>query len=316
MNIQGLTTNLNQLKLLMDAKQPIAAILSETHITFDINHSEINIKGYNLLRCNSHSRHTGGVIIYVKKDVRFKLLKNCSIDKELWLLGIELRLENISYSVYGVYNRCSESKYIRFLSDFCENEIDFSKINVIIGDINIDLLSDYHYSKKLKECMNDSTMKQIVTEPTRITRSSKTLIDHIMTNDVNQVKYKILNDELISDHSTVQIILKKSEIPIERETIEILKYVSDLQNFFSNNDCDLLQGSDVNQKSRHFMSVIKDFISKHTNSKELKERNDTKWYNSDLKKLKETKDVLYETALMTDNESDWCLFKRARNKCE
>lgn len=84
-------------------------ILSETHITEDIMDCEINIKGYDLLRCNSHSRHTGGVIFYVKKNVRFKMLKNFNIDKELWMLAIELRSNNTVYNVYGVYNQCSEN---------------------------------------------------------------------------------------------------------------------------------------------------------------------------------------------------------------
>lgn len=126
LNIQGLTTNLNQLKVLTAAKNRVAVVLSETHITDDISDREINVKGYNIFRCNSHSRHTGGVIFYVKKGIKFRLLTNQNLDKELWFLGIELKWINTSCCVYGIYNQCSETKYIQFLSDFCENELDLT----------------------------------------------------------------------------------------------------------------------------------------------------------------------------------------------
>lgn len=105
---------MNQLKVLVAIKKPTAVILSETHITEDISEREINMQGYNIIRCNSHSRHTGGVVIYVRKNTRFKQLKNFNVDNELWLLGIELKMSKSSYRVYGVYNRCSETKFIQF----------------------------------------------------------------------------------------------------------------------------------------------------------------------------------------------------------
>lgn len=73
--MQGLSTNVNQLRLLLNSEKPVAAILSETHVTDDINDNEIMVKGYNILLCNSHSRHTDGVIFYVKKNVMFKVIK-------------------------------------------------------------------------------------------------------------------------------------------------------------------------------------------------------------------------------------------------
>lgn len=93
------------------------------------------------------------------------------------------------------------------MPDFFENELDFKKINVFVGDVIIDLLSDDFYARGLKECIRDSTMKQIITEPTRITMNSRTLIDHVMTNDINSVRYTILHDELITDHSIVNVFI-------------------------------------------------------------------------------------------------------------
>lgn len=80
LNIQGLTTNIGKLKVLMESNQSTGVLLSETHITSDIADEEIMINNYNLFRCDSHSRHTGGVIIYLKKNVKYKLKSNISLN--------------------------------------------------------------------------------------------------------------------------------------------------------------------------------------------------------------------------------------------
>lgn len=79
-----------------------------------------------------------------------------------------------------------------FFSDFCDAELDVAKMNVFVGDVNIDLLKDNCYAKKLRECINNTTMKQIITEPTRITVNSRTLIDHVMTKKFTREHTKII----------------------------------------------------------------------------------------------------------------------------
>lgn len=43
---------------------------SEARITEDINENEYKIDGYDNIVCYSSSRHTGGVIAYIKKNIK------------------------------------------------------------------------------------------------------------------------------------------------------------------------------------------------------------------------------------------------------
>lgn len=69
-NIQGLRTNLTELKYVLKKNRPSICIVTETHITSEIENSEIKVSGFRILRCDSTSNHTGGVIAFVQSSLR------------------------------------------------------------------------------------------------------------------------------------------------------------------------------------------------------------------------------------------------------
>lgn len=73
--------------ILIKEKNPIMICLSETRLTEDINEQEIAIKGYNTIRCDSHTRFTGGVVIYLKKKIQYEIISNL-FTKGNWFLSI------------------------------------------------------------------------------------------------------------------------------------------------------------------------------------------------------------------------------------
>lgn len=56
----------------MCIREPLILATVETHVTEDIGDCKLQINGYNLIRCNSSSSRTGGVIIYVKDNVKIE----------------------------------------------------------------------------------------------------------------------------------------------------------------------------------------------------------------------------------------------------
>lgn len=68
---------------------PNIVLCSETHVTENVGDAEISIVGYNHVRCDSHSRHTGGVLIYIHKSVDFKLIYNRSFNNNMWCIVIK-----------------------------------------------------------------------------------------------------------------------------------------------------------------------------------------------------------------------------------
>ena len=80
----------------MIEKRPHILCLSETHITSDILENEIQIDEYNTVRCDSNSRHTGGVILYIREGIKFKKIATVSYDKT-WFATISIEDANLQF---------------------------------------------------------------------------------------------------------------------------------------------------------------------------------------------------------------------------
>ncbi|KAK9710338.1 hypothetical protein QE152_g26053 [Popillia japonica] len=139
-------------------------MLSETHVTEGILDSEISIKGYNILRCNSYSRHTGGVIMYVKLGVRYLEKANVVFRNNTWILGIDVSY-GFTKGFYGVLYHSpstSDAEFLTFFDTWCDANLDSRGVFTVAGDFNIDMSKDTIYSKKLKNIIASNGMKQIV----------------------------------------------------------------------------------------------------------------------------------------------------------
>ena len=87
LNIQGLSQNKTQLEWIICQCKPIVICISETHVTAEFQNNEIDVEGYNTVVTYSTSRHTGGTIIYVKKEYKYAEISNETIYMNMWLSG-------------------------------------------------------------------------------------------------------------------------------------------------------------------------------------------------------------------------------------
>lgn len=65
-NIQGILNNYNQFAILAEIRKPDFIILSQTHLTKEINEEETQLIGYNQFITVSNSTRTGRVITYTQ----------------------------------------------------------------------------------------------------------------------------------------------------------------------------------------------------------------------------------------------------------
>lgn len=70
----------------MQNLNPCILMCNETCLTNKINDFEVDLKNYKLERCDSHSRHMGGVAIYVKN--KLLIIKFCLISGILTIYGV------------------------------------------------------------------------------------------------------------------------------------------------------------------------------------------------------------------------------------
>lgn len=63
--------------------KPAILALSETRLIGEIEDSEVNVPGYSIVRCDAENRNTGGVMLYIRDDIKYdivlkqKIIANC-----------------------------------------------------------------------------------------------------------------------------------------------------------------------------------------------------------------------------------------------
>ena len=180
-------------------------VASKIFSSRDVRIHEMNIPGYQLFR-KDRSRNGGAVTFYVR-NVFNVVNKMHLVSNELEAVCIEIVKPKSKpvqiVSIFRAPNSGSEftNNFEGFLNDLDNKK----KERILIGDLNCDLLSNasYAYTDRLIEILNSYQLEQMITDPTRLTNCSESLIDILATNR----RAKLLTSGVlhigISDHSFV-----------------------------------------------------------------------------------------------------------------
>ena len=215
-NISSLHAHLDELEVLLLAIEimPALIFICETHIR-NKPLLNVNIDGYLFVHKRSPTQ-AGGVGIYVRSDIRVKCndyfdlnLKGC---EDLWM-DVELNCSKNNY-LFGVIYRHPNSKVNNFLQEL-NTELSLitqkTKKCIIMGDIKVNLIEKSTPTVDYLLMLQSSSFSSVLSKPTRITPTSKTLIDHILTNDVNlTVKHCIIIHK-IADHLPITCMVSDEQ---------------------------------------------------------------------------------------------------------
>jgi len=160
-------------------------LFSESWLTEDIPNNLIHLDGYNIFRKDRPAgNHGRGLIFYVKTSLTASPLPMPDIpeSESLWL-KINSNSHSHSLIIGGFYRYPNGS-----VKNFCDSFIDTLDVlppnNLIscLGDFNINLLEESYSSNYFRNTMNVLQLKVLNNLPTRITDTSESLIDLIITN--------------------------------------------------------------------------------------------------------------------------------------
>ncbi|KAK2578422.1 hypothetical protein KPH14_000969 [Odynerus spinipes] len=183
----------------MEKSSPAMVMLSEARVDANIEDFELNIRGYNQVRCDAENRYTGGVVVYIRNDIKYEVVTVQKIIENCWCVVIRVKETWYKGIVVALYHSpsSSDSIFIKFIEDLVEDMIVKERC-IVIGDFNIDFKVDAFYSNKLRNVMLNLGMKQYVDRPTRVTKDSYTIIDLVFTNI--EIKVNVLDKPKIADH--------------------------------------------------------------------------------------------------------------------
>lgn len=268
---------------------PSILIASETHTT-DHEDKELKIDNYIINRCNSHSKFTGGVAIYVRNDLKFDNVK-ITATPMTWILSLDL-VENGKMTVIGIYKSPKEvpATFLKNLKMHITQYVKPDHKIICIGDININvakksapMVVDYI------NVLSSFGLKQIMNDYTRIGRS-RTIIDHVITN-INGIKYNVNDKFCISDHLVIEVFMNKLTM---KKNIEKQRYKC-MINYSKESFLDKLMthnldvGCSLDETIEAISKTTNEFVVEKTECKPKSKF----WFTEKLAELKRKKNELY-----------------------
>ena len=323
LNVNGLRSKLDFLKLLLHQERFDILCLNETKIDSTITDSEIAIPGYLTCRLD-RTLHGGGTMIYfsdrlnVKKNARL----TSKAHESLW---VELKFEK-SKPIYicSLYRPpCSKAiedtgRYTKYLSSCFDNLRKDSEV-FILGDFNVDVAKKNNLSSLISELCKSRVLTQHVSSPTRVTEHSSTTIDLAISNSSHARDCSVVNIG-ISDHSLVFLRREKTKINRQPRTITTRSFKNFNQEAFlddlGNLDwSDMLTSENVDEAADIFNTNVLGVLDRHAPMVERRIRHDSPpWINEILLDAIAERDYLCKIAARSERGSaEWKRYTNKRN---
>ena len=300
-------TNINSIRNKLD---DIAAELSdyyiigisETKFNNSILFSTLMLNSYNIpIRKDREINNGGGLIIYVKDNIFFKRrddLETNSIEN-IWIEVQSLRNKFLLGLFYGPPNATTE--YWDAFEDIIEKASEENLDIIIKGDFNCDVLKANTNSQFFR-ILSKFNLQNIITDPTRVTNTSSTCIDLIITNHSAIITNSNVLPPFNSDHCTIstEITFKTYKALAYEKTI--WKYdeanLQLIKNKFDSVDWSFINTEDnmniINEKFNDILTeTAEQFIPKVTFTCRP---NDKPWMDNIIRKTMRQRDRLYHKA--------------------
>ena len=325
LNINKLITHIDQLRILLADNEIDILSFNETKLNETISDNEVNISGYDIIRRDRITNGGGGVCFYVKSSINFTIRNDLNMDI-LENLCLEIRKPRSKLFVVATWYRPPDSP-ISIFSPFetLIGKLDSENIEYfLMGDLNCDMIAT-RYDNNTCKLMNITDiygLQQLITEPTRITPTSATLIDVIYTNCPDKVVCSGVRHISISDHSIVFAYRKLSvngmsggHNAITYRNFRKFNRINFRNDIASHCWDHIYNSTDPNQMWLQWKCSFLSIVNKHAPLRTMRVRTrSSPWITSELKKRMHDRDILKIKASKSNDSNDWSLFKKQRNK--
>lgn len=300
-NIQSISSKIGEIEVHIEEHKEIIPILCFTeHWQTSNNMEYIKIKSYTLAShwSRSNMKH-GGSCIYVKNGMTFKELENL---KQLSIDGLFecSAIETKNIVVICIYRSPSNSADVTIFFSRLLEMLDrlgqklYTRTIAICGDFNIDIILKNRTSIAFLDILGSHGFKQTIFEPTHVTNTTKTLIDNIFTNNLDEIKGSVIINA-ISDHYAQKVSLPINFKTTVYDKIKIRNYSKAKMTAFKNELKkmyweDIKNETEVNKAYNSFVSTLTHLSNRIFTYKTITNKpTDNKWVTEDIKLYCRTK---------------------------
>ena len=326
-NARSLNKNFDSLELLLTSLQNFPfSVIGVTETWLHTNSPPLySLENYQMLRSDRGHRKGGGVAIYAKNDIKFKVRPDLHIEGTENIF-IEILNNDAKNVIVGVIYRPPVHNIDIYLENFeaCLSVIAQENKNIyLMGDLNINLLKKETYStSKFISLLSSYTFHSHISNPTRISDTSQTLIDNIFSN----VCHKNFDNGIlyydISDHLPIFAISKPQQLTHEKKKKNHQLYRKEtkhnIDSFISDLDQEewneILQQTEPDMAYEIFLQKLLFYYNKNIPLAKAKASNKTKqpWITKGIMHSISKRNDLYKEALKSENKN-MTEYKKYRN---
>ena len=204
LNIFFLMPHIDELRIMISNEEPHIIGINETKIDPSIDDCQIIVDGYDIIR-KDRDLNGGGVALYIHKSLNFKQCDDLH-KYEVEAVSAEIKARNYKPFIVTSLYRPPDN----FVSHFDEIEALVSTTDnknlefIMIGDTNSNFMDmTDNDTKHLLKPMASYNLQQLIKDYTRVTGTTKTYIDHILTNKLATVSQSGVFPCGVSDHDIV-----------------------------------------------------------------------------------------------------------------
>ncbi|MEW8545919.1 MAG: endonuclease/exonuclease/phosphatase family protein, partial [Candidatus Thiodiazotropha sp.] len=299
-------------------KGPDILGICETFLDKNVPDSQISIDGFEFIRkdrSDVQNKTGGGVILFFRKSL------NCKRRPELEISNIETIWAEVTLPNAKPFLVCSVYRPPNAPSDWIdlfEEELSIAQTTgfelILMGDFNINFISCTN--RKWLHLMELFDLSQLVSDPTRITQASSSIIDHVYTSNTENITECFVPYFSISDHFPVcftrKINCKVSKSEHITTTFRCFKqfdetlFLTDLSN-----DLDTFKVGQcsIEEDFESLYTIILQQLDKHApiRTKRVKTKRLPDWFTPEISQAQELRDN-------SKRLQKWADYKRYRNK--
>lgn len=317
LNIIGLRNKIDLLSTELSSYDIIC--VSETKLSDNVETKNIEIDGFHHpIRRDRRFNNGGGLLVYIKSNICFhhrqdienQYIENIWIQinslKKNFLLGVFYRPPNSTVDYWDSFESCLESA------------TDLNSDVIIMGDFNHDMNITSNASK-LKKIISKFNIENMINEPTRITDTTQTCIDLILTNHTSIINTTEVLPPFCSDHCTITAEITFKTYTEQAYRAKFWKYEQadqqGIQNKLNSTDWSFIQNNDnIDEINNKFHSILLDTAETCIPCIDYTKRpSDKPWMNGNIRKQIRQRNRLYNKAKQTQSPIHLNNYRNKRN---
>ena len=193
LNARSLIGNFDKFEILLANLRKSFSVIGVTETWLnDLTSDLVNMPGYSFVSNHRKSKIGGGTGLDLENNLQYKICSECTYSNPdvIESLFVEINVPHGKNIVVGVIYRPpnqNTAAFIDELNDILINITRGNKLCYIMGDFNLDLLryNDNVPTQEFIDRLFSYSFYPLISNPTRITSHTATLIDNIFTNQLS-----------------------------------------------------------------------------------------------------------------------------------